>query len=91
MALSRDFCRRFLVWKTGDAQKINHRHLLDFQKLDPSMTIGDVVSIAIHVAETGKQVGTNTFVKIMRIAGREVTVQSVLNTNNALHSVYVVQ
>jgi RHS repeat-associated protein len=70
---------------------VNRGHLAEFQRLSPSLSIDDVTQIGIKVAETGRKVGTNTFVKTMEIGGKQVTVKSVVNANNALRSVYVVQ
>jgi RHS repeat-associated protein len=67
---------------------VNQGHLAEFQALDSSLTLNNVVDMGINVAETGTQIGTKTFVKIVTIGGQEVEVKAVLNSNNGLRSVY---
>jgi hypothetical protein len=55
------------------------------------MTADDIVSLGIDVAQTGKQVAGNAFVKTVEIGGKEVTVRAILNPNNGLRSVHVLE
>ncbi len=67
------------------------KHLDEFQKLDPFLTMNNIVDIGTDVAQTGSQVAGNAFVKTVQIGGKEVTVRAVLNSNNALRSVHILQ
>jgi hypothetical protein len=69
----------------------NRGHLAEFQRLDPSLTLNDVIKIGHDVAETGTQEGVRQFVKTMQIGQQEVTVRAILNSNNALRSVFLVR
>ncbi|MBL8233526.1 MAG: RHS repeat-associated core domain-containing protein, partial [Bryobacterales bacterium] len=70
---------------------VNRGHVADFQKLDPTLTVDGVIKIGIEVAETGSQVAGNAFVKAVQVGGKEVTVRSVLNSNNAIRTVHILE
>lgn len=70
---------------------VNRGHIAEFQKLDPALNVDGVIKLGIEVAETGSQVSGSAFVKTMQIGGKEVTVRSVLNSNNAIRSVHILQ
>jgi RHS repeat-associated protein len=79
------------VVSKGNLKHILQRHLGRFQELNPGMTADDIVSLGIDVAQTGKQVAGNAFVKTVEIGGKEVTVRAILNPNNGLRSVHVLE
>jgi hypothetical protein len=61
------------------------------QKLIPGINVEGVVNIGIDVAKTGMQVSGKAFEKTVTLGGQEVTVRAVLNSNNAIRSVFPVQ
>jgi RHS repeat-associated protein len=70
---------------------VNEGHLAEFQRLAPGTTLDDVVNVGIEVAQTGRQIKPNVFIRSMQIGGEWVTVRVFVNSNNAIRTVYIVK
>ncbi|MGH9356218.1 MAG: RHS repeat-associated core domain-containing protein, partial [Terriglobia bacterium] len=79
--------------ETVSARNLKHiaQHLPEFQELDPSATVEDLVRIGKDVARTGNRTGALTFEKTVQIGGIEVKVRAVLNAVGRLRTVYIVR
>ena len=68
------------------------KHLDEFKKLDPSMTVEKMVELGQKIVAKGvnnsARMSNSTFTEVVKIGGREVTVKVVLNSKGGLRSVY---
>ncbi|MDX1920249.1 MAG: Hint domain-containing protein [Candidatus Caenarcaniphilales bacterium] len=70
------------------------RHLPEFQELDSTFTIDDLVNLGKQVASNPKnlvntQGGNRAFDQTVKIGNQQVTVRSVLNSQNGLRTVHI--
>ena len=70
------------------------KHLADFQKLNPSLALEDVVSLGQHIASRpenllGTPGGRKVFEEVVAIGDQQVRVRVVLNPSGVLRSVHI--
>ncbi len=83
--------RQFSRVLSNNSLKHIVKHLDEFQKLDPSMTMNKLVDIGTDVVQTGSQIGGSAFTKTVQIGGHQVMVRAVVNNNHALRSIHILQ